>query len=168
MTKSSVTYATETDIIPAVDSRLIIQQRRLADHPAQAKATLIATSETVETENPDLQPTLRVLQALAQCHEQTYRLYAEALGIPLDGVQVRLQAALDLRGLYAAADKIRAGFSNLQATVEISSPADVYEIERLRVTVERHAPVLDIVRNPTPVRIELVLTHSKNAAPIAA
>jgi hypothetical protein len=44
----------------------------------------------------------------------------------------------------------------------------VYEIERLRVTVERHAPVLDIVRNPTPVRVELVLTHSKDAAPIAA
>jgi len=168
MTKSSMTHATETDCSAAVESRLTTQQQRLAEHPAQAKATLISTSETGESENPDLQPTLRVLQALAQCHEQTYRLYAEALGIPLDGVQVRLQAALDLRGLYAAADKIRAGFSNLQATVEISSPADVYEIERLRVTVERHAPVLDIVRNPTPVRIELVLTHNKNAAPIAA
>jgi hypothetical protein len=163
-----MTNATETNCPAAVESRLTTQQQRLANHPGHAKATLIASSETVESENPDLQPTLRVLQALAQCHEQTYRLYAEALGIPLDGVQVRLQAALDLRGLYAAADKIRAGFSNLQATVEISSPADVYEIERLRVTVERHAPVLDIVRNPTPVRIELVLTHNKNAAPIAA
>ncbi len=70
--------------------------------------------------------------------------------------------------LYAAADQIRAGFSNLHATVEISSPADIYEIERLRVTVERHAPVLDIVRNPTPVKIELVLTQAKSAAPIAA
>ena len=163
-----MTNATETRCPATVESRLATQQQRLAGHPGHAKATLIASSETVESENPDLQPTLRVLQALAQCHEQTYRLYAEALGIPLDGVQVRLQAALDLRGLYAAADKIRAGFSNLQATVEISSPADVYEIERLRVTVERHAPVLDIVRNPTPVRIELVLTHNKNAAPIAA
>jgi len=163
-----MTNTTETSCPAAVESRLATQQQRLAGHPGGAKATLIASSETVESENPDLQPTLRVLQALAQCHEQTYRLYAEALGIPLDGVQVRLQAALDLRGLYAAADRIRAGFSNLQATVEISSPADVYEIERLRVTVERHAPVLDIVRNPTPVRIELVLTHNKNAAPIAA
>ena len=163
-----MTQTTETAYASPVDCRLTNQQQRLAEHPSQAKATLIASSVATESENPDLQPTLRVLQALAQCHEQTYRLYAEALGIPLDGVQVRLQAALDLRGLYAAADRIRAGFSNLQATVEISSPADVYEIERLRVTVERHAPVLDIVRNPTPVRIELVLTHSKNTAPIAA
>ena len=155
-----------TDI---TDTRIARQQQWLGDQPDQGKATLHASSRNhAAPENPDLAPTLRVLQALAQCHEQTYRLYAEALGIPLYGVQVRLQAALDLRGLYAAADRIRAGFSNLQATVEISSPADIYEIERLRVTVERHAPVLDIVRNPTPVRIELVLTHSKDAAPIAA
>jgi uncharacterized OsmC-like protein len=150
-------------------SRVAAQQRRLAEKPDQAKATLLATASTpAETENPDLQPALRLLRALAQCHEQTYRLYAEALGIPLEGIQVRLQGAIDLRGLYAAADQIRAGFNNLQATVEISSPADVYEIERLRVTVERHAPVLDIVRNPTPVKIELVLTHSQNAALVAA
>ena len=150
------------------DTRIAQQQHWLTARPYQGKTTLHAGSrDCAETDNPDLAPTLRVLQALAQCHEQTYRLYAEALGIPLQAIQVRLQAALDLRGLYAAADKIRAGFSNLQATVEISSPADIYEIERLRVTVERHAPVLDIVRNPTPVRVELVLTHS-NAASIAA
>jgi hypothetical protein len=151
------------------DTRVAQQQYWLADHPERAKATLHASGrDCADIDNPDLAPTLRILQALAQCHEQTYRLYAEALGIPLDGVQVKLQAALDLRGLYAAADRIRAGFSNVQATVEISSPADIYEIERLRVTVERHAPVLDIVRNPTPVRVELVLTHNKDAAPIAA
>jgi hypothetical protein len=155
-----------TDI---TDTRIAQQQHWLTDNPDQGKTTLHAGSGAcAEPDNPDLAPTLRVLQALAQCHEQTYRLYAEALGIPLQAVQVKLQAALDLRGLYAAADRIRAGFSNLQATVEISSPADIYEIERLRVTVERHAPVLDIVRNPTPVRVELVLTHSKDAAPIAA
>ncbi|MEZ5833674.1 MAG: OsmC family protein [Dongiaceae bacterium] len=153
----------------STDTRIAAQQQRLTAQPDQGKTILHAGSgDSAATENSDLLPTLRVLQALAQCHEQTYRLYAEALGIPLDGVQVRLQAALDLRGLYAAADRIRAGFSNVQATVEISSPADIYEIERLRVTVERHAPVLDIVRNPTPVRVELVLTHIKDAAPIAA
>ena len=156
-----------TDTTP--DTRVAEQQRRLTGDPDLGKITLHAGSgDCPNADNPDLLPTLRVLQALAQCHEQTYRLYAEALGIPLQGVQVRLQAALDLRGLYAAADRIRAGLTNLQATVEISSPADIYEIERLRVTVERHAPVLDIVRNPTPVRIELVLTHAGNAAPIAA
>jgi hypothetical protein len=149
-------------------TRVAKHQQFLAANPDEGKITLQAGSGSCPLpDNPDLLPTLRVLQALAQCHEQTYRLYAEALGIPLQGVQVRLQAALDLKGLYAAADRIRAGLSSVQATVEISSPADIYEIERLRVTVERHAPVLDIVRNPTPVRIELVLTHS-NSTSVAA
>lgn len=148
--------------------RVAGQQRLLTARPESARATLRADAESVAApDNPDLLPALKVLQALAQCHEQTYRLYAEALGIPLDSVQVRLQAAMDLRGVYAAADRVRAGFGQLAATVEISSPADIYEIERLRVTVERHSPVLDLVRNPTPVKIELVLTHNETA-PAAA
>jgi hypothetical protein len=155
-----------TDI---TDTRVARQQNWLSVRSDGGKITLHASSrDCAETDNPDLAPALRVLQALAHCHEQTYRLYAEALGIPLDAVEVKLQAALDLRGLYAAADRIRAGFGSVLATVEISSPADIYEIERLRVTVERHAPVLDIVRNPTPVRVELVLTHNKDAASVAA
>ena len=150
------------------DGRVAAQQRLLAKRPESGKSVLHASAgQAPSCDNPDLLPGLKVLQALAQCHEQTYRLYAEALGIPLDSVQVRLQAAMDLRGLYAAADRVRAGFGQLAATVEISSPADIYEIERLRVTVERHSPVLDLVRNPTPVRIELVLTH-KETAPAAA
>jgi uncharacterized OsmC-like protein len=150
------------------DCRVATQQRRLDARPESGRTVLIATADhTPASDNPELLPALKVLQALAQCHEQTYRLFAEALGIPLDSVQVRLQAAMDLRGLYAAADRVRAGFGQLAATVEISSPADIYEIERLRVTVERHSPVLDLVRNSTPVKIELVLTHSETS-PAAA
>lgn len=148
--------------------RVATQQRQLSARPESGRTVLSATAgQLPPTDNADLLPALKVLQALAQCHEQTYRLFAEALGIPLESVQVRLQAAMDLRGLYAAADRVRAGFGQLAATVEISSPADIYEIERLRVTVERHSPVLDLVRNPTPVKIELVLTH-KETAPEAA
>lgn len=148
--------------------RVAGQQRLLGARPESGRTTLLATAESAAApDNPELLPAIKVLQALAQCHEQTYRLYAEALGIPLDSVQVRLQAAMDLRGVYAAADQVRAGFGQLAATVEISSPADIYEIERLRVTVERHSPVLDLVRNPTPVKIELVLTHNETA-PAAA
>lgn len=156
------------DSADPADCRVARQQRQLGARPESGKTVLLANAEgTAAPDNPDLLPAIKVLQALAQCHEQTYRLYADALGIPLDSVQVRLQAAMDLRGLYAAADQVRAGFGHLAATVEISSPADVYEIERLRVTVERHSPVLDLIRNPTQVKIELVLTH-KETTPAAA
>ncbi len=151
------------------DSRVAEKQDELRAHPERGFATLTASSGAAPegSANPDLASAQRLLDALAQCHAATYRLYAEALGIPLTGIQVRLQGALDLRGLYAAADHVRPGFAGIEATVQLSSPADIYEVERLRITVERHAPVLDMLRHATPVRIELVLTHCETA-PIAA
>jgi uncharacterized OsmC-like protein len=144
-------------------------QDALHDHPEHARTTLCANSGKAEgaVANPDLVPVQRVLDALAKCHAETYRLFAEALGIPLIDIQVKLQGALDLRGIYAAADHVRPGFTGIEATVHLSSPADIYEVERLRITVERHAPVLHMLRNPTPVKIELVITHCENP-PIAA
>ena len=151
------------------DSRIAEFQGELRQHPERSRTTLRASSTKAAdaVANPDLVPTQRVLDALAKCHAETYRLFAEALGIPLTDIQVKLQGALDLRGIYAAADQVRSGFTGIEATVHLSSPADIYEVERLRITVERHAPVLDILRNPTPVKIELVLTHCENP-PIAA
>jgi uncharacterized OsmC-like protein len=153
----------------AATSRIAAFQDELRAHPERTRTTLRANSAKAEgaVANPDLAPAQRVLDALAKCHAETYRLFAEALGIPLTDIQVKLQGALDLRGIYAAADQVRSGFAGIEATVHLSSPADIYEVERLRITVERHAPVLDILRNPTPVKIELVITHCENP-PIAA
>jgi putative redox protein len=151
------------------DSRVAERQDDLRTHPERSLATLTANSASAPEApaNPDLASAQRLLDALAECHAATYRLYAEALGVPLTDIQVKLQGALDLRGIYAAADHIRPGFAGIAATVQLSSPADIYEVERLRITVERHAPVLDMLRHATPVRIELVLTHCETA-PIAA
>src|SRR5687767_2847650 len=94
---STQTTDTQSEL---VTSRVAGQQRLLSARPESARTTLLATAESAAApDNPELLPAIRVLQALAQCHEQTYRLYAEALGIPLDSVQVRLQAAMDLRGV---------------------------------------------------------------------
>ena len=164
-----MTTQTTTTHAHCSDSRVADIQDDLQAHPERALATLTANSKTAQsaTANPQLAPAQRVLDALARCHAETYRLYAETLGIPLTDIQVKLQGALDLRGIYAAADHIRPGFGGIEATVHLSSPADIYEVERLRITVERHAPVLDMLRNATPIRIELVLTHCENP-PIAA
>jgi putative redox protein len=97
-----------------------------------------------------------VLAALGACQEITYRLYAEALGIALNHVSVKLDGRLDLRGLLGVDDNVRPGFEEIRAVVEIDSPAGAEEIQRLKATVDRHCPVLDLLRNPTPIRLELV------------
>jgi uncharacterized OsmC-like protein len=100
-------------------------------------------------------PVEYVLAALATCQEITYRLYADALGIPLEGVSVKISGTLDLRGFFAADDSVRPGYRDIAATVTLDSPAEAAELRRLKAAVDRHCPVLDVLRHVTPVSIGL-------------
>lgn len=98
-------------------------------------------------------PVELILAALASCQEITYRLHADALGIPLEGVSTKVRGDLDLRGLFAAAEGVRPGFQGLTVEVSLVSSASDAELQRLRDVVERHCPVLDLLKNATPVAI---------------
>jgi putative redox protein len=111
-------------------------------------------------------PVELVLAALGACQEITYRLFAENLGIPLNHVSVKVEGRLDLRGLFAVDEGVRPGFREIRATVEIDSPAGKDDIERLRLAVDSHCPVLDILRNVTPTKLEIV--HNAGRQPVAA
>jgi len=109
-------------------------------------------------------PVEYVLAALASCQEITYRLYADALGIPLDGVSVEVEGDIDLRGFFAVSPEVRAGYQEIVATVTLDSPAPAEDLERLKETVDAHCPVLDILRNPVPVNLGLdIVSHRATA-----
>ncbi|MFG3757391.1 OsmC family protein, partial [Klebsiella pneumoniae] len=84
-----------------------------------------------------------VLAALGSCQEITYRLYADALGIPLSGVSVRLTGTIDLRGFFNVDDSVRPGYQGIRAEVTLDSPASDADLARLKEIVDRHCPVLD-------------------------
>jgi uncharacterized OsmC-like protein len=109
-------------------------------------------------------PVELVLAALATCQEITYRAYATALGIPLDGVAVKLEGTLDLRGFFAVKDGVRAGFSEVRGTVELKSSASAADLAKLKDVVDAHCPVLDILRAPVPVDIALKAERAIRAA----
>jgi uncharacterized OsmC-like protein len=160
----------------------IATQSRLRDKPAAALYTFsAATRQTdglssearirnfnlVTDEPPALggadrgpDPAELLLAALGASQEATYRLYADTLGIPIRSVSVKLEGRIDLRGLFAVSDGVRPGFKDIRATVTIDSPASAEDIERLKVTVDRHCPVLDSLRNVTPVQTSLDLVNS--------
>lgn len=100
-------------------------------------------------------PVEYVLAALASCQEITYRLYADALGIPLNNVSVRIKGDIDLRGFFAVEEGVRPGYQAIEAEVTLDSPADEDTLRRLKEKVDRHCPVLDILANPTPVSLAL-------------
>ena len=161
-------------------------QAALSADPAQALATFRAQSRlgdgvdsavairqfSVQVDEPaglggqdtGPNPVEYILAALGSCQEITYRLYADALGIPLNGVSVRLSGRIDLRGLFDVEADVRPGYQVIEAEVILDSPAPEGELARLKEIVDRHCPVLDILQNPTPIQLSLRVDPLRSAA----
>ena len=108
-------------------------------------------------------PVEYALAALAACQEITYRLHADALGIPLDNVAVTVEETSICAGSSAWIRRFVPGSPSIRGTVHIDSPAPVDELLRLRDHVNAHCPVLDLVSAPTPVTFELATTAGAEA-----
>ena len=100
-------------------------------------------------------PSEVVLAALAACQEVTWRLYGEAYGISISDVKVDLVGTQDLRGFMGIDNTIPAGFQKITGTVTISSPASEDDIIRLQKIVDQHCPVLDDLRRPLDVSLNI-------------
>jgi putative redox protein len=152
-------------------------QAALAGHPEQATATFAVKRSghgglyrkvkvrdfTIDVDEPAAlgrtdkapNPVEYALAALATCQEITYWLHAAALGLPLNDVSVKLEGTIDLRGFFAAAPGVRTGFNNIRGTVQFDSTATSEDLRRRKQVVVAHCPDLDLIRNPTPVTLEL-------------
>lgn len=141
--QSTVTFEATSRQVAGLRSEVSIRQFKFAvDEP-----------ESLGGKDSAASPAELLLASLASCQEITYRLYADALDIPLTSVAVRIEGDLDLRGFFAAEDGVRPGFQSIRAVVQLDSPAPESELTRLKETVDRHCPVLDIVQRATPVEI---------------
>jgi putative redox protein len=96
-------------------------------------------------------PVEYALGALAACQVVVYRLYAQALGIQVDDVDVKAEGDLDARRLFGIDESVRAGFGAVRLHVTISGPETAERYDELRQAVDAHCPVLDLFQNATPV-----------------
>lgn len=153
-------------------------RQKLADDPTRRQVRTVAESRLVDGfrsevsvrdfkvtidqpfgfggTNKGPKPSEYVLAALAACQEVTYRLYADALGIPLRGVSVKAEGFQDLHGFLGIDPASRPGFQRVDITVTLDSPAPAEDLKRLKATVDQHCPVLDDLRTPIPVSLTLV------------
>lgn len=143
--KALATFSAQSRLGDGVNSRVGIRQFEVdVDEPQS-----LGGGDTAPN------PVEYILAALGSCQEITYRLYADALGIPVNSVSVRLEGTIDLRGLFNVEKSVRPGYQGIVAEVTIDSPASEDDLQRLKAVVDQHCPVLDILRNPTPVQLEL-------------
>jgi uncharacterized OsmC-like protein len=100
-------------------------------------------------------PVELILAALGTCQEITYRAYATALDIPLDRVAVEVTGTIDLKGFFGVDDSVRPGYQDIAGTVRLETTASDEQLAMLQSAVNAHCPVLDIIRNPLPVTLDL-------------
>lgn len=103
-------------------------------------------------------PSEVLLAALAACHEVTYRLYADAMDIDLKNIAVSVTGVSDAKGFFNVDEETAAGFSEIYGDINIESNASDEDIERLRQAVNRHCPVLDDLRKPLKVELDIKRT----------
>lgn len=101
-------------------------------------------------------PVEYALGALVSCQVVVFRLYAQALGLTIDDIEITAEGDLDVRKLFGIDESGRAGFHDVRVRVDITGPNSAEEYERLRAVVEEHCPVLDLFANPVPTSGVLV------------
>jgi len=96
-------------------------------------------------------PVEYALGALISCQVVVYRLYAQQLGLAIDGLTIDAEGDLDVRGLFGIDATVRPGFTGIRLKVSISGPETQERYEELARLVETRCPVLDLFANVTPV-----------------
>lgn len=96
-----------------------------------------------------------VLYALASCLSVGFVYNAAAQGIQIDSLDFKLEGDLDLHAFLGLSDTVRPGYDNIRLTYRVKSAAPREKLEALCEYVQKTSPVLDIIRNPVPVSIDL-------------
>lgn len=81
--------------------------------------------------------------ALASCLAIGISMWAARLGVPIDELEVEVQADFDVRGELGVGD-VRAGYQEVRYQITIDSPASEKALIELLETAERHSPYVDV------------------------
>ncbi|NUR83562.1 MAG: OsmC family protein [Nonomuraea sp.] len=100
----------------------------------------------------DLGPGSPELQAgvLGSCVTHIFLIKAAELDVPLDSLEVDVQAEYDPRSQNSG--DIPVYPQNFRYEVQISSPASDEDLARLHAEVERVCPILNLLRNPQDIK----------------
>jgi len=98
--------------------------------------------------------------ALASCLTVGIAAWAARLGVPLDALEVEVQADFDARGELGMGD-VPPGYSAVRYLVSIESPASRERLDELLRMAERHSPYLDVFGRPMALSRSVRLNGAK-------
>ena len=96
-----------------------------------------------------------VLHSLASCLSVGFAYNAAAQGIQVDGMEMDLEGDVDLHGFLGLSETTRPGYENIRLNCRLKTDASEEELKELNEQVQKTSPVLDVLRNPVPVSVNL-------------
>jgi putative redox protein len=112
--------------------------------------------EAAGGDNQAPNPIELLLAAMAACIEAAFYEFAVHEGFTISALSVDVEGTLDLRGFFML-DDVSAGFKDLSYTVKIESPDDEARIRQLAEKVISHCPVVDSLKQPTPLSGQITI-----------
>ncbi len=96
-----------------------------------------------------------VLHALSSCMTVSFIYPAAAQGIRVDALEYIMEGDVDLHGFLQLSDKVRPVLQNIRVKARVTADALREKIRELVDYAAKTSPVMDTIRNPLPVSVEL-------------
>lgn len=96
-----------------------------------------------------------VLHALASCLAVGFIYNAAAQGINVESLDFDLEGELDLHGFLGLSQDVRPGYREIRVNYRVKADAPRETLVQLCDYVQKTSPVLDILRNPLAVSVNL-------------
>jgi len=100
-------------------------------------------------EGPD--PGVYGRAALGSCVAMGYAMWAAKLGVPVDSIEVDVEADYDARGMFGLDGSISPGWSAMRYKVRIESSAPEADVTRVLDYADAISPLLDDFTRALPV-----------------
>ena len=140
--RAFLTFATTARLVDGLRCEIEDGAWRLAaDMPANIGGTNTAPSPGVFGRG-----------ALASCLVIGLSRWAARLGVPLDALEVEVEADLDARGELGMSEQIRPGYGEVRYTISIRSSAPRDRVAELIAMAVRYSPYLDIFGRAVALR----------------
>lgn len=118
----------------------------------------------ITTDDPDVlggvdsapTPAETLVAALAGCVTSGIATNAALFGVPLDAIDIEMEADIDVRGLLGHDKSVRNGMGDIRYTVTIQSPAAEDKVRKCKETIDRKSPVRDTLANPVNITSQFV------------
>lgn len=97
-----------------------------------------------------------LMSALSGCVTLGIATNAELFGVPIDAIDIEMEADIDARGFLGHDKSVRNGITDIRYTVTIQSPAPEATVRKCKETIDRKSPIRDTLANPVNITSHFV------------